>query len=62
MPKVEEFNHIYNKDGAQRNHNFRHFRSFFPPPIFGGLAHLGLSALFIGLKLYHRVLIAGGMR
>jgi hypothetical protein len=24
----------------ERNHNFSHFRSFFPPPIFGGLAHL----------------------
>jgi len=36
----------------ERNHNFRHFRSFLI------LAHLLLQALFIGLKLYHRVLNA----
>ena len=33
----------------ERDHNFRHFRSFLI------LAHL-LQAPFIGLKLYHRVL------
>jgi len=48
MPKVEEFYHIYKKDGAQRHHNFRHFRSFLI------LAHLLLWALFIGLEFNQR--------
>jgi hypothetical protein len=51
MPKVEEFYHL-KRDGSQQNHNFRHFRSFLI------LAHLLVSALFIGLELYQRTLDA----
>jgi hypothetical protein len=51
MPKVKvSLRSIYYKN--DRILNFRHFSSLLI------LAHLLLKALFIGLKLYHRVLSA----